>query len=372
MPLSARALEPLLALGLVHGIGPQRLGLLISRFGSAERAMGAPARELAGVPGLGRGLVERVRAAGSGEGRERAHRALTLLDRLGAVTLTPDDRAYPAAFRLVPDAPYLLFAAGDLSLLEGRGVGVVGTRSPTDYGRATTSALSEGLSAAGFTVVSGMARGIDTLAHRAALDAGGPTVGVLGHGIDQIYPAENRSLFDRMRADGLLITEFLPGEKPLAGNFPRRNRLIAALSEAVLVVEMGLKSGAQHTVGFALELGREVLAVPGPIGAETSVGTNQLIREGARMVTSLEEVLEELDGVSPPPRPRPPPQQPDLPLRTPEESCVLEALGSTERIHVDDLAHGTALPSGRILPLLLEMELKGMIESLPGKLYRRT
>lgn len=373
MPLSARALEPLLALGLVAGIGPHRLALLISRFGSAERAMEASARELSGLRGLGPGLVQRVRGAAAGPARDRAARAVEALDRIGAVALTPDDRAFPDAFRLLSDAPYLLFAIGDLALLEGRGVGVVGTRSPTEYGRSAAAGLSEGLSAAGFTIVSGMARGIDTVAHRAALDSGGPTIGVLGHGIDQVYPPQNRGLFARMRAEGLLITEFVPGEKPLAGNFPRRNRLIAALSEAVLVVEMGVKSGAQHTVGFALDLGRDVLAVPGPIGAATSLGTNQLIREGARMVTSIREVLEELDGVSSTPRAAAPPApaQSALPLRTPEEATVLEALGAGRRLHVDELAQGVALPTGRILPLLLEMELKGMVESLPGKLYRR-
>jgi DNA processing protein len=212
-----------------------------------------------------------------------------------------------------------------------------------------------------------MAKGIDAAAHAAALDVGGGTVGVLGQGIDRVYPPENSRLFGRMREGGLLLTELAPGEDPNAGNFPRRNRLIAALSEGVLVVEMGERSGARHTVEYALELGREVFAVPGPIGSAASAGTNQLLKDGARLVTSARDILEELRGVGqvPPPPAAPPP--PDLP---PAEAAVFALLGGEPR-HVDELATAAALPSGTLLTALLSLELRDLAEALPGKQFRR-
>ncbi len=200
---------------------------------------------------------------------------------------------------------------------------------------------------------------------------------MLGSGVDRVYPAENRHLFRRVRERGLLVSELPPGEEPLPGNFPRRNRLIAALSAGVLVVEMGERSGARHTVDYALELGREVFSVPGPIGAPTSAGTNQLLKEGARLVTSARDVLEELHGVgkadAPPPlpaaaraaAPAPPPRV----VLAPEEACVLGALGTATR-HVDELAAAVALPTARVLAAMLALELHGLVEALPGTRFR--
>ena len=283
---------------MVPGVGPTRLALLMDRFGSPDRIMGASAHELESVPQLGRMIAERLAEARRAPARDRAERAIEILARADGVAITPGDHAFPDSFRRLADRPYLLFACGDLALMAEPGLGVVGTRNPSEYGRRTASRLSSSLARAGLTIVSGMAKGIDAAAHTAALDANAPTVGVLGHGIDQVYPAANRELFARVREHGLLITELLPGEEPRAQNFPRRNRLIASLSLGVLIVEMGLKSGAQHTVTYALEQGKEVFAVPGPIGAAMSEGTNQLIKEGAAVVTSPEDVLEELERVS--------------------------------------------------------------------------
>jgi DNA processing protein len=380
MPLAASALEPLLRLAVVPGIGPARLSALLARFGSAERVLSASPDEVAALPGFGPEFVRRVLSAGSDEGRERARVALESLGRVGAGAVTPDDLAYPEAFRSLPDPPYLLFAAGDLDLLGAPGIGVVGTRDPTDYGARAAAALAGDLARAGYAIVSGMAKGIDAAAHAAALDAGGATLGVLGHGIDRVYPPENRRLFERVRERGLLVTELAPGEDPAAGNFPRRNRLIAALSLGVLVVEMGEKSGAQHTVTYALEQGKEVFAVPGPIGSPQSAGTNQLLKEGARLVTSAHDILEELQGVGLP-RPLAPvqhaglPESPDVPPPpppelAPEEAAVFAALGRDPR-HVDDLAAETNLAPSNVLAALLGLELKELAESLPGKQFRR-
>jgi len=385
MPLSHGALEPLLRVAMVPGVGPGRLSVLLRRFGSAERVLGATAAEVATLPGFGAELAGRVAAASGTRWMERVRGALEKLGEMGAVALTPDDLAYPDAFRVIPDSPYLLFAAGDLALLEHPGIGIVGTRTPTDYGRSAAASLAGDLARAGYAVVSGMAKGIDAAAQGAALQAGGATIGVLGAGIDVVYPAENARLFRAVRERGLLVTEMPPGEEPRAGNFPRRNRLIAALSEGVLVVEMAAKSGAQHTVTYALEQGKEVFAVPGPIGSPMSAGTNQLLKEGARLVTSAQDVLEELRGVGrtapsivaarKPLPPEPPlPEEARPPVEpaglAPEESRVWAALSAEPR-HVDEISAAVELAPGTVLAALLGLELRGAAESLPGKRYRR-
>jgi DNA processing protein len=374
------ALEPALRLAMVQGVGPGRIAALLARFGSVERVLGASAAEVAAVPGFGRELARRVAEAGSPAGGARARAAMEALERAEAVAVTSADARYPDAFRTLPDPPFVLFAAGDLRLLERPGIGVVGTRSPTDYGRRAAARLSHDLARAGYAIVSGMARGIDAAAHGAALEAGGATVGVLGNGIDRVYPQENRRLFARMRDSALLVTELPPGEEPLPGNFPRRNRLIAALSEGVLVVEMGERSGARHTVDYALEQGKEVFSVPGQIGSAASAGTNQLLKEGARLVTSVEDILEELQGVGRAgaapegrgaaaerlrvPAPAPPPD-----LRG-DEAAVWAALADEPR-HVDGVAAASGLASGAVLSALLALELRDLVEALPGKHFRR-
>lgn len=382
MPLAPSALQPLLRLALVPGVGPGRMAALVRYFGSAERVLSAAAPAVAALPGFGAELVRRIQRARGAEAEARLERALEAMQRVGAVALSPADLEYPDAFRRLPDPPFLLFASGSLTLLAQPALAIVGTRQPTAYGRGVAAALSRELVGAGYGIVSGMARGIDAVAHAAALDAGGATVGVLGHGIEQVYPAENRRLFERVRAEGLLLSEFPPGEQPVAGNFPRRNRLIAALGEAVIVVEMSRKSGAQHTVTFALEQGRDVFAVPGPITSPASEGTNQLIQDGARLITSAADVLDELRGVARardvavPAAGRPAPRAPELPLTAdapadlaPEEARVYGALALEPR-HVDELAAAAELPTGTVLAALLGLELRGLVEALPGTQFR--
>jgi len=386
MPLSTSALEPLLRLYMVPGVGPLRVAQLLRHFGSAERVLGATAAEVAALPRFGGELAGRVAGAAGAEARERTARAMERLAKLGAVAVTPDDIAFPDAFRVLADAPFLLFATGRLELLGSPAVGIVGTREPTDYGRQTAMQLAGDLARAGYAVVSGMAKGIDAAAHAGALGAGGETVGVLGHGIDLTYPRDNARLFAAMRERGLLVTELPPGAEPLAGNFPRRNRLISALSEGVLVVEMAAKSGARHTVDYALEQGKEVFAVPGPIGSPMSAGTNQLLKEGARLVTSADDILEELRGVGRSASGRvaraasrhpldpgfhtspPEPVQPEG--LSADEAQAWAALGA-EPLHVDQVAAAAGLAPGGVLAALLGLELRGAAEQLPGKRYRR-
>lgn len=378
MPRNPQALEAVLRVAIVPGIGPARLSALLAHFGSAEQVLRASAREVAQLPGFGPEFARRVASAGTAEGLRRARAAYQALRSVGAVVVTARDDVYPAAFRALPDPPLVLYALGDVHLMGEPGIGVVGTRQPTDYGRRTAAGLARELVRAGYNIVSGMAKGIDAVAQAAALDAGGATVGVLGHGIDRVYPEDNRLLFGRVRERGLLISELPPGEEPMAGNFPRRNRLIAALSAGVLVVEMGEKSGAKHTVDYALELGKEVFAVPGPIGSPASAGTNQLLKDGARLVTSARDVLEELQGVGLPPRAgftpapaadAPPPRPVAPPDLAPDEARVFGQLSDAPR-HVDDLAAALGMPTSAALTALLGLELRELVEALPGKQFR--
>lgn len=367
-------LGSLLRLAVVPHVGPGRFAALLRRFGSVDAVLGAPAAEIARLPGFGPEMARRVAEAGTEAGRRRAEAARDRMERVGAFALVPGDARYPAPLQELADPPFILFACGDPSVLGLPGVGMVGTRHPTGYGRQVAGTLARDLAAAGCMIASGMAKGIDAAAHAAALDAGGATVGVLGQGIDRAYPPENVRLFDRMRREGLLLSELPPGEDPNAGNFPRRNRLIAALSAAVVVVEMGERSGARHTVDFALELGRDVFAVPGPITSPASAGTNALLRDGARVAAGARDVLEVIHGVGRAPAREEPALQPaparPLPALAPDEAAVLAAIGDAAP-HVDALAAALPVPANRILGALLSLELNGLVEALPGKQFRR-
>lgn len=247
---------------------------------------------------------------------------------------------------------------------------MVGARQSTFYGRQAAKILASGLAERGFTVVSGMARGIDAAAHGAVLEKGGKTVAVLGCGVDVLYPPEHRGLYDAIGRAGALISEFPMGTDPEPHHFPQRNRVISGLSLGVLVVEASLQSGALLTAQHALEQGREVFAVPGPITSGKSEGANRLIQQGAKLVQTVEDVVEELQtnlrGAPPPVRA--PAQAPgDLPD---EERAILDALAE-EVVHVDALAAATGLPVGRALSALLSLELAGLVRQLPGKRFMR-
>lgn len=371
------AVDAWLRLAATPGVGPQRLKTLLQAAGDPERALRLPRAALAALPGVGPRLAERVHAQNGAAARAQADRWRRALARLGAVVIVPTDPAYPPDFAHVDEPPTLLFACGRLDALRAPGVAIVGTRYPTSYGRQVARTLAQDFAHAGVVVVSGMARGIDAAAHTGALETGGGTIGVLGHGIDRVYPSELAGLFERMRREGLLLTEFFPGEAPLAAHFPRRNRLIAALARAVIVVEMGWKSGAQHTVDVALRLGRDVFAVPGPITSPASAGTNQLLKDGASVVTAASDVLAALGAETPPPRVEEAhaarasadtPREADLP---PLARRLLTALDGAESRHVDELVLEVGCSAAEVLACLLELELEGWVASAPGGRFAR-
>jgi DNA processing protein len=358
-----------LALVQVPGLGPARLQTLLDVFHSPLGAHSAPIAFLSTLPGMSRACAGAIKEIPLSAGRRLAEAA----ERAGARILVPDDAEFPAQLRTIPDPPPVLFALGDLALLERPALAVVGSRDHSAYGGTVARTVSAQSARAGIVVVSGMARGLDAVAHGAALDAGGTTIGVLGNGIGVIYPAANRALYERVAARGLLLTEFPPGERPHAGSFPRRNRLISGLARVTIVVEAAVGSGALITAGTALDQGRDVLAVPGPITSAVSSGCNRLIRDGAGPYLEpvdlfvhypeVEFVPEEAAADTPGVRPLPE-------TLTADERRIAELLGEKLE-HLDSLAARAAKPVGVLLALLCGLELQGIVEQMPGRRFRR-
>jgi DNA processing protein len=280
--------------------------------------------------------------------------------------ITRDDQGYPAALAQIPAPPPLLYVRGQISAVDDWSVAVVGTRSPTTYGREATRRVVGELAAAGVTIVSGLAIGVDTIAHTTALEAGGRTLAVLGSGLDQIYPERNRALAEQIVASGALVSEFPLGTRPTPQLFPVRNRIISGLALATLVVEAGTKSGALITVRNALEQGRDVFAVPGPIFSPKSEGPNQLIRDGAGLVMRGQDILEALNLSAAAIQQEVQAALPD----DPTEAALLE-LVSYEPQHVDELRRQSDMPITVVSSTLAIMELKGLIRQAGPMQYVR-
>ncbi len=335
-----------LALSLVPGVGPQRLRLIVATFGSAQAALAAPQSKLQTLEGIGRAAATAITEARPDDGA----RVLAQLGAMGARALISGQPEFPSQLAEIPEPPSVLYVWGDMSLLTKPSVAFVG-------------------------IVSGMARGIDAIAHTAALDAGGRSVGVLGNGFGVIYPAANRALYDRMVAHGCLVTEHPPGERPHAGSFPRRNRLISGLSRAVVVVEADVKSGALVTANVGLDQGRPVLAVPGPITSRTSAGCNKLIQQGAKPALCAADILEEL-GLAAGMRElglalsTPAPRVPPIDLSGLQ--LTLWSRMTLEPQHVDALVAATQTGAANVLGALTELELRGLVRQGPGMVFGLT
>lgn len=333
-----------LALSLVDGVGPATWHELVATFGSAAHALSTAA--FAGV---------RARVL------EDARDALARGERAGARLITLGDGDYPPSLVALRDPPPVLWALGAMPAARAPVVAIVGTRGATEYGNRMARRLADAFARAGAVVVSGMARGIDGAAHQAALAARGHTIAVLGTGVDVPYPVAHRGLHREIAAHGLVLTELPPGAGARAGSFPRRNRVIAALASLTIVVEAGLRSGALITAGDALELGRTVACVPGPMDAPQSEGTNLLLRDGAQVLASIDDALA-LAGLAPRPAPAPPDD--------PHEARVWAALarGAPD---LDSLAAAAGLPARDCLVAVTALELRGMIECTASGEVRR-
>jgi DNA processing protein len=351
-----------LAIAQLPGIGPARLRTLLAAFDGAGSALQAPHGAIAALPGFSRAAATAIRALSVHAGR----RILDQLDALGARVLLATDPEFPPLLREIPEAPTMLYVWGDAGLLHRPAAAMVGSRDHSAYGADAARILSAGVARAA-VIVSGMARGIDALVHSAALDVGGRSVGVLGNGFGVIYPAANRTLYERMRTPphGCLVTELPPGERPHAGAFPRRNRLISGLAAVTVVVEAAPGSGALITADCALDQGRTVLAVPGPITSPTSLGCNKLIQQGAKPALSPADILEELGIPGDPAATEPAARGQAPPDLAPLERTLWDALGVEPR-HVDQLVATSRADPAAVLTALTGLEMRGLVRQEPG------
>lgn len=349
-----------LALRAVPGIGLVLYRRLLEKFGDPAAVFAAPPEKLLQVKGLRPPVVQAIKGFTAWEPWTAM---LARLQRWRAQLLTFPDPAYPERLRQIPYAPPFLLLKGQLLLQDDPAVAIVGTRRPSPYGVRIARQLATDLARQGITVISGLARGIDTIAHRAALAAGGRTLAVLGCGLDVIYPPENRDLYRQIATQGALISEFPLGTPPEPYNFPIRNRLISGLACAVVIVEAGEQSGAHITVKFALEQGREVYAVPGPVDSPVSRGPNRWIQQGAKPVLSATDIIADLPLARPSQTPAPAASKP-----APPADPLVELL-DTEPRHLEDIIRASGQPAAQVLSRLTMLELQGFIRELPGKFY---
>lgn len=344
----------------VKGIGAVRFKALLDFFGDPAVAWHAPADALSAA-GLSPKIIENLNQVREGINLEKVWERM---QTQGITCLTWEDENYPRHLKDIDQPPPVIYVRGELVPEDDWAVAVVGTRKNSSYGRQVTEEIASFLAQNGVTVISGLARGIDAIAHQAALKAGGRSIAVLGSGVDHIYPPENRSLAEEMITHGALISDYAPGTQPDGGNFPPRNRIISGLSMAVVVIEAGITSGALITATFAAEQGREVFAVPGSILAQQSKGTNRLIRDGAQPLLDAEEILEALNLTQITEHRA---ARQTLPT-DPTEQRIFGVL-SSEPVHVDEVGLQTNLPIEQVSATLAMMELKGLVRQVGGMHY---
>lgn len=363
--------DALMVLNAVPGVGNARIRDLLARYGSASRVLSLSETDLtsAGLPSRIAGAIARF------PGETFLERERQLMAKHGARIVTITDSAYPACLRAIPDAPAVLYVCGELAAEVGPAVAIVGARRASMYGLTVAGQFAARLAELGVTVVSGMARGVDTAAHRGVLRARGITLAVLGCGLAHIYPPENKKLFSEIVRSGAVVSEFPMATPPVAFNFPRRNRIISGLTQGIIVVEAAERSGALITADCALEQGREVYAVPGPVDSPTSRGVHNLIKQGAKLVTGIEDVLEDLRAPltaelkkQAPAAPR---SEEEETLLLTEEEALVYGYVSDRPVHIDRLAERCGKKMPLTAAVLSRLELRKLIRQLPGKLFVR-
>lgn len=361
--------EALVSLNLVLDIGSIRLNKLLEFFGKPENILKATAKQLMMVFGIGEKIAYKICRLK----KEDLERELIFAKKYNLKIITLDDQGYPEILKNIPDPPIVLYVKGELKEEDKLALAIVGSRRASFYGLTQAHNFARDLSQVGFTIVSGMARGIDTYAHQGALKAGGRTIAVLGSGFNHLYPQENKELAEEIAKNGAVISEFPVDTLPLKQNFPRRNRVISGLSLGVLVVEAARNSGALITADFALEQGREVFALPGKVDSQNTFGTHELIKQGAKLVSSKEDILEEfaLPVTKSYATQKRPEENLDSGLDNGQEYEIYNLI-SGQSIQLDDLVQKTNLEILRIAPLLLKLEMKGLIRELPGKRFIRS
>lgn len=360
--------EAYLALNLLPGIGPVRVRRLLEFFGSAEAILSAKASKIQRVEGIGRELAETV---ANWESLTDLGRELKRIDELGLTVLTPEDELYPPLLKENHAPPLVLYVWGELKERDRNAIGVVGSRQATHYGLTTAKKMSFQIGYAGYTVISGLARGIDTAAHEGALASKGRTVAVLGSGIGQLYPPENLALAEKIVSQGAVVSQFPVDYAPDKQSFPLRNRVVAGWCTGLLVVEAPVRSGALITAQQAIDMNRTIYAVPGNIDRPTSAGCNKLIQQGAKLVLDGADILDDLMVLFPTATQAPALEAAPVTVElSADERRVFDALG-TEQTHIDIVSARSGLASHVVASNLMRLEMKRLVRPLPGLQYVR-
>ena len=369
-----KRIQAWLSLHLVPGMGPVTCNKLVAHFGSAEKVLSAGSSGLAAVTPLRQETLTALLGQGRQQLEDQVRKEIERAEKENITIIPFDDPCYPELLKKIHDPPVVLYVKGNPEVLNCNGLGIVGSRASTVYGRSVAEQMANNLSRQGFTIISGMALGIDTAAHTGALAAEGKTVAVLGCGIDIVYPPGNRNLYEKITSAGAVISEYPLGTKPDSFRFPARNRIISGMSLGVVVVEAAKRSGSLITASHALEQGREVFAVPGRIDSVKSAGTHTLLQQGAKLVHSINDIIEEFSVAA---------LQPEIidTGREGDEQVFPENLSPEEAemfgfIEVyprtfDEIVKESGFSAQQTNELLLLLELKGVVQSLPGKSYQR-
>lgn len=357
MPMSGDERLAWLALSRARGVGPERMAILLEACETAIGAISAPIAFLEALPSIPAAVAREVASASL----DAAAREIEAVEAEGGLLLMPGDPLFPDLLMPLEDRPLCICVAGDVALLRRPAVAIVGSRDHSRYGREVCESIAGRAARAGLVIVSGMARGLDAVAHESALASGGGTIGVLGNGLGVIYPAANRRLYRDVRARGLLLTESPPGARPTEGSFPRRNRVIAALARVTVVIEAAASSGALITAGVANDLSRDVMAVPGPITSPRSVGTNRLIQHGAYPLLGIEDLLARYPEASRASGTTVDPSVADDPA-----TARLLHLLEQGSVHVDTLCAALGIGVGPLLARLGALEVAGLVRQGPG------
>ncbi|MGH7884582.1 MAG: DNA-processing protein DprA [Thermodesulfobacteriota bacterium] len=356
----------ILALRTVNGIGNKLAERLLLKFDSAKDIFSLSEDELIECEGVTRKLASSIRSFSDWGSVEKA---IKKSEKLGFKIYSLLDKNYPVNLLNLYEKPTVIYVLGDVKKEDENSVAIVGSRICSSYGKKVAQNLSRQLAERGITIISGMARGIDSISHKAAVDFGGRTIAVMGSGLDRIYPPENMRLYKLISENGAVISEFSLGTPPDAQNFPQRNRLISGLSKGVIIVQASKQSGSLITANFALEQNKEVFAVPGNIDSRLSEGTNLLIKKGAKLIENADDVIDELTLIS------------DYKIKkkagnvevinnlNSEEKIVLESIGSIQ-LYIDEIIDKTKIEHKKLFSILLDLELKGILEQLPGKIYQ--
>lgn len=361
--------EAILALNLLPSIGPVRITRLLEAFGDAESVLSASAKSLLRVDGIG---TETAKLITSWQDHVDPTKELAEAEERGIAIITREDPTYPKHLLQVYDAPILLYVWGEILPRDRHAISVVGSRRATTYGINATRKLTYQLAHAGFTIVSGLARGIDTAAHESALAAKGRTIAVVGSGLARLYPPENLTLAEKIAdGNGAVISEFPLHKAPDKQTFPMRNRIVAAWCQSLLVTECPAWSGSLITANLATEYGKPVFAVPGPIDKPSSAGCNQLIRDGATLVSDASHMIEDMGDLPFARNEFPVPEARDEPELPPEEAAVLDAMPAGDELAVNTLIEVTGLPSSTVTAALFKLELRRLIRPLPGFRFMR-